>query len=201
VRIGGVDVRELTTEQLFDAVSIVFQDVYLFQGSVYDNIAFGRPEARREDVITAARAAQADEFIRALPAGYDTLVGEAGTRLSGGERQRLSIARAILKDSPIVLLDEATASIDPINERLVQAAMARLVRHKTLVVVAHRLSTIRSADQIVALDAGRVVEIGRHEELLAAAGLYARFWRERERATRWQVTTPPPATISKENEA
>jgi ATP-binding cassette subfamily B protein len=189
VRIGGVDVRDLATEQIFDAVTIVFQDVYLFQGSVFDNIAFGRRDANRDDVIAAAQAAQAHDFISALPQGYDSLVGEGGARLSGGERQRISIARAILKDSPIVLLDEASASIDPTNERLVQEALARLVRHKTLIVVAHRLSTIRSADQIIALNQGRVVERGVHAELVAAGGLYARFWSERERATRWRIAT------------
>jgi len=184
-------VRDLATEQIFDAVTIVFQDVYLFQGSVFDNIAFGRRDANRDDVIAAAQAAQAHDFISALPQGYDTLVGEGGARLSGGERQRISIARAILKDSPIVLLDEASASIDPTNERLVQEALARLVRHKTLIVVAHRLSTIRSADQIIALDQGRVVERGVHAELVAAGDLYARFWSERERAVRWRIATSP----------
>ncbi|NDL58725.1 ABC transporter ATP-binding protein [Phytoactinopolyspora mesophila] len=189
VRLGGVDVRDLTAEQLFDAVTVVFQDVYLFQGTIRDNIAFGRNSATDEAVEAAARQAQAHEFITALPQGYDTPVGEGGATLSGGERQRISIARAILKDAPIVLLDEVTAALDPINERAVQRAFAELVRDRTLVVVAHRLSTIRSADQIVVLDEGRAVERGRHEELLAAGGRYADLWTERERATQWRLQT------------
>lgn len=187
ITIGGVDVRELTPTQLFDAVTIVFQDVYLFQGTVRDNIAFGRPDATQTDIDTAARAAQIHDFITGLSDGYGTRVGEGGATLSGGERQRVSIARAILKGSPIVLLDEATAAIDPIGERAVQAAFAELVRGKTLIVVAHRLSTIRSADQILVLDTGQIVQHGRHDELLATGGRYARLWQERERATRWRV--------------
>jgi ATP-binding cassette, subfamily B, bacterial IrtB/YbtQ len=187
VTIGGVDVRNLTAEQLFDAVTVVFQDVYLFPGTIFDNIAFGNAEARAEQVEAAARAARAHDFIMRLPAGYDTPVGEAGATLSGGERQRLSIARAILKDSPVVLLDEATAAIDPTNERHVQAALGELVREKTLIVVAHRLSTIASADQILVLDEGRLVERGRHDDLLAAGGRYARLWHERQRATNWRL--------------
>ncbi|MEM9175496.1 MAG: ABC transporter ATP-binding protein, partial [Myxococcota bacterium] len=189
VRIAGIDARSFTTEQIFDLVTFVFQDVYLFPGTILDNIAFGRSEASREDVVAAARAARAHEFIEALPRGYDTPVGEGGATLSGGERQRLSIARAILKDSPIVLLDEATASLDPTNERLVQEAIATLVRDKTLIVVAHRLSTIRAADSIVALDAGRCVEQGTHETLLDEGGIYARLWSERERASQWRIRT------------
>jgi ATP-binding cassette subfamily B protein IrtB len=187
VRLGGVDLRDLTAEQLYDAVTVVFQDVYLFTGTIYDNIAFGRPGATRDDVIAAATAARADGFVAALPAGYDTGVGEGGALLSGGERQRISIARAILKDAPVVLLDEATAALDPTTERAVQAATAELVRGKTLLVVAHRLATIRTADQIAVMDGGRIVECGRHHELLAAGGLYARLWSERERATRWRI--------------
>jgi ATP-binding cassette, subfamily B, bacterial IrtB/YbtQ len=164
VTIGGLDVRDLTAEQLFDAVTVVFQDVYLFPGTILDNIAFGNAAATREQVEAAARAARAHDFVTRLPAGYETPVGEAGATLSGGERQRLSIARAILKDSPVVLLDEATAAIDPTNERHVQAALGALVRDKTLVVVAHRLPTIASADQILVLDEGRLVERGRHDQ-------------------------------------
>ncbi|MEM8707112.1 MAG: ABC transporter ATP-binding protein, partial [Actinomycetota bacterium] len=158
VRIGGADVRELTAEQLFDAVTVVFQDVYLFPGTIGDNIAFGNPDADQADIERAARAARAHDFITALPDGYDTSVEESGGNLSGGERQRIAIARAILKDAPIVLLDEATSAIDPTNERLVQAALAELVGGKTLIVVAHRLSTIRSADRILVLEDGRLVE-------------------------------------------
>lgn len=192
VTIGGVDVRELTPTQLFDAVTVVFQDVYLFQGSVRDNIAFGRPDASATDIEAAARAAQIHDVVTALPQGYDTPVGEGGSALSGGERQRVSIARALLKDSPVVLLDEATAAIDPIGERAVQAALAELVRGRTLIVVAHRMSTIRSADQILAVEGGRIVQRGRHDQLLSDPdGLYARLWSERERASRWRVAARP----------
>ena len=187
VRIGGVDVRELTAEQLYDAVTIVFQDVYLFPGTIRDNIAFGRADATDADVEAAARAANAHDFIFALPQGYETPVTEAGSTLSGGERQRISIARAILKDSPIVLLDEATAAVDPTTERMIQAALSELTRDKTLIVVAHRLATIRAADEIVCLDEGAIVERGDHDRLLDTGGLYARLWEQRVRATSWRV--------------
>jgi ATP-binding cassette, subfamily B, bacterial IrtB/YbtQ len=187
VRLGGVDLRDLTADQLYEAVTVVFQDVYLFPGSVFDNIAFGRPRVSDSDVIAAARAAQAHEFVAALPQGYDTPVGEGGMLLSGGERQRISVARAILKDAPVVLLDEATAALDPTNERLLQTALRELVRDKTLLVVAHRLATIRGADQIAVVDGGRITERGVHDDLLAAGGLYARLWAERERATGWRL--------------
>ncbi|MQA07854.1 MAG: ATP-binding cassette domain-containing protein [Pseudonocardiaceae bacterium] len=185
IRIGGVDIRDMAVEQLYRHISVVFQDVYLFEGTIFDNIAFGHPDPSPEQVH---RAAQAHEFITAFPDGYQTRVGEGGATLSGGERQRVSIARAILKDAPIVLLDEATASIDATNEKLVQQALTTLVSDKTLVVVAHKLATIRSADQILALEHGRVVERGTHDELLDADGLYARFWAERERAHGWRLT-------------
>lgn len=187
VRVGGVYVRDLTADQLFDLVTVVFQDVYLFQGTIRENIAFGNESATDDDVREAARLAQADGFIESLPDGYDTAVGEGGQALSGGERQRVSIARAMLKRAPIVLLDEATASIDPINERAVQAGLAALVEDRTLLVVAHRLSTIRSADQILVMHEGRIVERGDHDTLLAAGGRYAELWRERARAASWRV--------------
>jgi ATP-binding cassette, subfamily B, bacterial IrtB/YbtQ len=187
VRVGGVDVRELTDRQLFDLFTVVFQEPYLFQGSIRDNIAFGRADATDAAIEEAARRAQAHDFITALPKGYDTPVGEGGATLSGGERQRISIARAIVKNAPIVLLDEATAALDPINEQAVQQAVAELVRNRTVLAVAHRLSTIRSADQIIVLDAGRVVERGRHEELLALDGRYARLWAQRAHAATWRV--------------
>ena len=195
VRLGGVDLRDLTADQLYDAVTVVFQDVYLFPGTVFDNIAFGRPDATRDEVVAAATAAQAHDFVRELPQGYDTPVGEGGARLSGGERQRISIARAILKDAPVVLLDEATAALDPTNERLLQTALAALVRDKTVLVVAHRLATIRHADQIAVMDRGRIVERGRHDQLLADDGLYARLWAERERAARWRIRAPRPEPV------
>ena len=193
VRLGGIDLRDLTADQLHDAVTVVFQDVYLFPGSIHDNIAFGRPDATRAEVERAADAAQAHDFVTRLPRGYDTQVGEGGALLSGGERQRISIARAILKDAPVVLLDEATAALDPTSERLLQVALHELVQDRTLLVVAHRLTTIRSAEQIAVMDGGRIVERGRHDDLVAAGGLYARLWAERERAARWRIREPQPA--------
>lgn len=187
ISIGGADIRAISEEKLASLITVVFQDVYLFAGTIFDNIAFGRSGASPADVEAAARAAQAHDFIAALPDGYNTRVGEGGATLSGGERQRISIARAILKDAPIVLLDEATAAIDPTNELAIQKALARLVAEKTLVVVAHKLSTIRAADQIVVLDGGRVVERGSHEQLLEEGGLYHRLWQTRSRAAGWRI--------------
>ncbi|MEM7326406.1 MAG: ABC transporter ATP-binding protein, partial [Actinomycetota bacterium] len=193
VTIGGRSVRHLTAAQLFEAVTVVFQDVYLFQGTIRDNISCGG-DLGEEELVAAARAARAHDFISALPDGYDTRIGEGGLTLSGGERQRVSIARAIAKDAPVVLLDEATASMDPINEQAVRRGLASLVAGRTLIVVAHRLSTIRSADQILVLDrpdgpdaAARIVQRGNHEELLAAGGRYGSLWAERERAARWRA--------------
>ncbi|MGH3940189.1 MAG: ABC transporter ATP-binding protein [Pseudonocardiaceae bacterium] len=199
VRIGGVDLRDLTPDQLFDAVSIVFQDVYLFAGTIRDNLVMGRPDAEDHKVTAAAKAASCHDFVMALPEGYQTVVGEGGRTLSGGQRQRISIARAILKDAPIVLLDEATAAVDPLNERLIQGALAALVADKTLLVVAHRLSTIRSADHIVALDRGRVVESGTHDDLVSRGGLYARFWAGRQQAAHWRLTTDSRNTFKRNN--
>lgn len=187
ITIGGTDLRKMSEERLNALITVVFQDVTLFAGTIFDNIAFGRPGADLAAVEAAARAAQAHDFIQALPGGYNTRVGEGGATLSGGERQRVSIARAILKDAPIVLLDEATAAIDPTNERAIQAALARLVADKTLIVVAHKLSTIRAADQILVLDRGAIVERGRHEPLLEAGGLYAQLWSHRTRAAGWRI--------------
>ncbi|MXW24061.1 MAG: ABC transporter ATP-binding protein [Chloroflexi bacterium] len=188
VCIGGVDVRELTSEQLFERVTVVFQDVYLFRATIRENIAFGRPEAAAEDVEAAARAAQAHEFIEALPAGYETMVGEGGATLSGGERQRISIARALLKDAPIVLLDEPTSSLDALNDRAIRTALAALVRDKTVLVVAHRLPTIQSADQILVVDEGRIEQRGSHDELMAdEGGRYHQFWLDRRRASEWRL--------------
>ena len=188
VCIGGVDVRELTSEQLFERVTVVLQDVYLFRATIRENIAFGRPEAAAEDVEAAARAAQAHEFIEALPAGYETMVGEGGATLSGGERQRISIARALLKDAPIVLLDEPTSSLDALNDRAIRTALAALVRDKTVLVVAHRLPTIQSADQILVVDEGRIEQRGSHDELMAdEGGRYHQFWLDRRRASEWRL--------------
>lgn len=187
VRVCGADVRELTERQLFAAFTVVHQEPYLFQATIRDNITFGRADADDPAVELAARRAQAHDFITALPHGYDTIVGEGGISLSGGERQRIAIARAIVKDAPIVLLDEATAALDPINERAVHEAVAELVRNRTVVVVAHRLSTIRSADQIVVLDGGRVAEHGTHADLVTLGGRYARLLTQRQRALSWRI--------------
>lgn len=185
VRIGGVDVRDIDPDDLMGCMSLVFQEVHLFRTSLLENIRMARPDATREEVVEAAHAAQADGFIRALPQGYDTVFGSAGVHLSGGEAQRVSIARAILADRPIVVLDEATAFSDPENEHLIQLAFERLMAGKTVIMIAHRLSTVTGADQIVVMDGGRVVERGRHEELLGAGGAYARMWDRYTQALSW----------------
>ncbi len=191
VEIGGVDVREMTTETLMAQVSMVFQDVVLFDTTIAENIRAGRPDATDAEVREAARLAAVDEIVARLPGGWDAPVGEGGAALSGGERQRVSIARAILKDAPIVLLDEATAALDPENEAAIERALAALVADKTLVVIAHRLATVVAADQIVVLDEGRVAQRGTHAELLAEGGIYADFWRERSRARGWRIASEP----------
>jgi ATP-binding cassette, subfamily B, bacterial IrtB/YbtQ len=187
VRVGGTDVRDLAYEALMAQLSIVFQDVYLFDGTIEENVRLGRPEADGEALQAAARAARLDEVVARLPDGWRTRVGEGGVALSGGERQRVSIARALLKDAPIVLLDEATAALDPENEAAVAAALAALAKDRTVLVIAHRLQTVVAADEIVVLERGTVVERGRHAELLAAGGRYARFWAERRRAQGWRL--------------
>jgi ATP-binding cassette subfamily B protein len=184
IQIGGVDVREIAPDVLNAHVAYVFQDVFLFAGTVAENIRLAKPDASEEEVAAAARAAQAHDFIAALPQGYDTVIGERGLGLSGGERQRISIARAILKDAPILVLDEATAFADPENEALIQDAIAALASRRTLIVIAHRLHTIAHADLIAVLDAGRVAERGSHAELLASEGLYAAMWRAQEEVRR-----------------
>ena len=192
VRIGGVDVRDIDPDELMGCVSLVFQDVHLFRASMLENIRMARPDATREEVVEAARAAQADAFIRALPQGYDTVYGSEGVHLSGGEAQRVSIARAILADRPIVVLDEATAFSDPENEHLIQKAFERLMAGKTVIMIAHRLSTVVGADQIAVVDGGRVVERGRHGELLAADGAYARMWARYTQALSWGIGSESP---------
>ncbi|OUO91036.1 ABC transporter [Gordonibacter sp. An230] len=189
VRVGGVDVREIASDTLMSQMSLVFQDVSLFKASLLDNIRMARPDATSEEVMAAAKAAQADEFIRALPQGYETVYGSDGVHLSGGEKQRVSIARAILADRPIVVLDEATAFADPENEHLIQKAFAELMAGKTVVMIAHRLSTVVGADQILVIDDGRIMERGRHEDLLAAKGAYARLWDLYTRAVTWKVSS------------
>ena len=187
VVVGGRDVRELACDSLLENFSMVFQGVYLFDDTVRANIAFGRPDATDEQVEAAARAACCHEFIERLPEGYATRLGEGGAALSGGERQRISIARAILKDAPIVILDEATANVDPENERDLQRAVAALTRDKTVIMIAHRLKTVRDADQIVVLDAGRVAQRGTHDELMAEGGIYADFVGMREKTIGWKL--------------
>lgn len=187
VCVGGHDVREFTVDSLLRNFSMVFQDVYLFNDTLEANIAFGTAGATHEQVVEAAKRARCHDFISALPNGYDTIVGEGGASLSGGERQRISIARALLKDAPIVVLDEATASIDPENEQLIQQALTELTRKKTVVVIAHRLATIEHADQILVVEDGTVVQRGTHEELLAQEGVYRRFVEARAEAEGWKI--------------
>lgn len=190
VSFGGKDVREMKNDELFSRISMVFQDVYLFNDTIYQNIAYGSKTPTKEKVVAAAQAAQCHEFISRLPDGYDTMVGEGGATLSGGEKQRISIARAFLKDAPVILLDEATASVDPENEFLIQRAINSLVQSKTLVIIAHRLSTIMGADQIVVLnEEGKVAEKGSHTELLDNGSLYAELWNSRLHAKQWQIDT------------
>ncbi len=189
VRVGGVDVRDQGTEDLMAQLAVVFQDVYLFDDTLEANIRLGRPDATDEEVREAAHLAGVDEIIARLPDGWSTRVGEAGARLSGGERQRVSVARALLKDAPIVLLDEATAALDPENERFVQRSLHRLAERSTLLVIAHHLDTVAAAGQIVVLDEGRVAEIGTHSELLALGGRYAEFWESRSSARGWRLAT------------
>ena len=185
VLVRGVDVRRLPLGTLMDHISMVFQNVYLFHDTIYNNIAMGRPDASREEVIEAAKQARCYDFIMALPDGFDTMVGEGGANLSGGERQRISIARCILKDAPIVILDEATANVDADNESYIQEAISSLCRGKTLLVIAHRLNTIFHADRILVVERGAIVQAGRHEELAAQEGVYRRFVAARSGGMGW----------------
>ena len=187
VRIGGHDVRQLPLKFLRSNVAHVMQDVFLFHSTIRDNILFGRPDASDEELYQAARDANAEGFILGLPEGYDTIVGERGARLSGGEKQRISIARALLKDAPILILDEATSSIDAESEAEIRMALSRLAQGRTLIVIAHRLSTIRNADRLVVLRRGRVFEMGNHEELIRLGGLYARMFELQDASQEWQL--------------
>ena len=187
IRIGGIDIREMGTERLMDAVSFVFQDVHLFYDTIEENIRMGNTNATQDDVIAAAKAASCHEFIEKLPEGYATKIGEGGTYLSGGEAQRVAIARAILKNSPILVLDEATAFADPDNEMKIQHGLNALIGGKTVIVIAHRLSTIQEAEQIIVLNAGRIAETGTHKDLLRQNGLYKRMWDAHIDAETWTI--------------
>lgn len=187
VRVGDNNVKEMTCDSLLKNISMVFQNVYLFHDTVLNNIKFGNPSATLEEVIEVCKKARCHDFIMKLENGYDTAVGEGGSTLSGGEKQRISIARAILKDAPIILLDEATASVDPDNEEHIQMAITELVKNKTLIVIAHRLSTIKTADQILVIDEGRIVQKGTHNELIEEEGMYNEFWQRRLKARSWKI--------------
>ena len=187
ITLGGTDIRIFTCDSLLRNISMVFQNVYLFRDTIKNNIKFGSPDAADEQIIAAAKAARCHDFIMALPDGYDTVIGEGGSSLSGGEKQRISIARAMLKDAPIVILDEATASIDPENEHLIQEAISALTHGKTIVTIAHRLATIENADQILVIDGGTVAQRGTHKELLEQEGTYKTFIKIREQAEGWRI--------------
>lgn len=187
ILLGGINVKDYTCDSLLKNFSIVFQKIYLFEDTIENNILFGKPQATKEEMISAARKACCHDFISALPDGYQTKIGEGGATLSGGEKQRISIARAILKDAPIVILDEATSSIDPENERELQHAISELTKNKTLLMIAHRLNTVRGADQILVLEDGRIVQSGKHQELIQQEGLYRRFVEIREKAIGWKL--------------
>jgi len=187
VLFGGIDEKEIEPEKLMQKISMVFQEVYLFQDTVANNIRYGKENASQEEVEAAARLANCYDFITEMPEGFETIVGEGGSTLSGGEKQRISIARAILKDAPVVLLDEATASLDPENEAQIQQAISRLIKDRTVVVIAHRLKTIQSANQIIVLDKGRIVERGNHQELMKKESLYSRLWKLQMQTKDWKI--------------
>ncbi len=187
VRIGGIDVKDYKLDSLMKNISMVFQNVYLFPDTIENNIKFGSPNAAHEDVVRAAKAARCHEFILALPDGYQTVIGESGATISGGEKQRISIARAIMKDAPIIILDEATANVDPENEAELQKAIEALTQGKTIIMIAHRLKTVKNADQIIVINQGKISQQGTHDELIKQAGIYADFVGMREKAIGWKI--------------
>ncbi len=187
VTLGGRNVKDYSFDSLIENFSFVFQRVYLFEDTIANNIRFGRPEASIEEVMEAAKKAACHDFIMSLPNGYDTVIGEGGATLSGGEKQRLAIARAIMKDAPIIILDEATANVDPENEKELTEAIENLTKHKTIIMIAHRLKTVRNADQIIVVDKGRIVQKGRHEELIEQDGIYKNFISGRKQAVSWKL--------------
>ena len=189
VEVGGVDVRQTDPHVLMDQVAFVFQNTHLFKASILENVRAARPDASREEARATLSAAQCDDILEKLPNGMDTIIGTEGTYLSGGEQQRVALARAILKEAPIVVLDEATAFADPENEALIQKAFARLTESRTVIMIAHRLSTVVGADKIIVLDTGHVVEQGTHDELLKAGGLYARMWADYKEAVTWRISS------------
>ena len=189
IKVGGIDIREMTLPSLMSQISTVFQKVYLFNDTIYNNILFGKPDATKSDIIEAAKQAQCHDFIMSLPQGYQTVINEKGNNLSGGEKQRISIARAILKDAPIIIFDEATASIDPENEHLIQSAIDHLSEGKTMITIAHKINTIKNADQIIVLDEGQIVQRGTHQELIQEHGIYRDFLSIRDQSESWKIET------------
>lgn len=187
IRLGGIDVREYSMDSLMKNFSFVFQNVYLFADTIANNIAFGRENATREEIVTAAKKACCHDFIMSLPDGYDTVIGEGGASISGGEKQRISIARAIMKNAPIIILDEATANVDPENEKELVEAIDALTKEKTIIMIAHRLKTVRNADQIVVVDSGKIAQLGTHTQLMQEGGIYKNFVNARQQASGWKI--------------
>ena len=187
VTLGGQNVKDYSFDSLMENFSFVFQRVYLFEDTIANNIRFGRPEASIDEVIEAAKKAACHDFIMGLPDGYETVIGEGGATLSGGEKQRISIARAIMKDAPVIILDEATANVDPENEAELTKAIEELTRNKTIIMIAHRLKTVRNADQIIVVDKGKIVQKGRHRELMEQDGIYRNFIIGRQQAVSWKL--------------
>lgn len=187
IRLGGIGVREYSMDSLMKNFSFVFQNVYLFADTIANNIAFGRENATREEIVTAAKKACCHDFIMSLPDGYDTVIGEGGASISGGEKQRISIARAIMKNAPIIILDEATANVDPENEKELVEAIDALTKEKTIIMIAHRLKTVRNADQIVVVDSGKIAQLGTHTQLMQEGGIYKNFVNARQQAAGWKI--------------